>query len=248
MEPQEPMTTEPAEPVKMRKKSEAEKIRVKARSSKEEDERMTEILKKFWKRQASSVLPKIGAKSASWWDEDRWDDELAEDITPLINSIADAHGKETAEALGFEYDGKITRKYLEALAKGRAHAINAATYKKLMAALEDEEDEEDTPSHVFDVRQSKDSLTFGRMLALAVAGWAATHEAPKQARDSGIMHTVEKMWVTGDNPRPEHAMMNGETVPIDKPFSNGCEWPGDEGGDPDTTCGCNCSTEVIISF
>lgn len=248
MEPQEPMTTEPAEPVKMRKKSEAEKIRVKARSTKEEDERMTEILKKFWKRQASSVLPKIGAKSASWWDEGRWDDELAEDIIPLINSIADAHGKETAEALGFEYDGKITRKYLEALAKGRAHAINAATYKKLMAALEDDEDEEDTPSHVFDVRQSKDSLTFGRMLALAVAGWAAAHEAPKQARDNGIMHTVEKMWVTGDNPRPEHAMMNGETVPIDKPFSNGCEWPGDEGGDPDTTCGCNCSTEVIISF
>lgn len=236
------------EPQKMRKKSEAENIRVKARSSKEEDERMTEILKKFWKRQASSVLPKIGAKSASWWDEDRWDNELAEDITPLINSIADAHGKETAEAMGFEYDGKLTRKYLEALAKGRAHAINAATYKKLLAALEDDEDEEDTPSHVFDVRQSKDSLTFGRMLALAVAGWAAAHEAPKQARDNGIMHTVEKMWVTGDNPRPEHAMMNGETVPIDKPFSNGCEWPGDEGGDPDTTCGCNCSTEVIISF
>lgn len=249
MDPQEPMTTEePAEPQKMRKKSEAEKIRVKARSSKEEDERMTEILKKFWKRQASSVLPKIGAKSESWWDEDRWDDELADDITPLINSIADAHGKETAEALGFEYDGKLTRKYLEALAKGRAHAINAATYKKLLAALEDDEDEEDTPSHVFDVRQSKDSLTFGRMLALAVAGWAAAHEAPKQARDNGIMHTVEKMWVTGDNPRPEHAMMNGETVPIDKPFSNGCEWPGDEGGDPDTTCGCNCSTEVIITL
>ena len=249
MDPQEPMTTEePAEPQKMRKKSEAEKIRVKARSSKEEDERMTEVLKKFWKRQASSVLPKIGAKSASWWDEDRWDDELAEDIIPLINSIADAHGKETAEALGFEYDGKLTRNYLEALAKGRAHAINAATYKKLLAALEDDEDEEDTPSHVFDVRQSKDSLTFGRMLALAVAGWAAAHEAPKQARDNGIMHTVEKMWVTGDNPRPEHAMMNGETVPIDKPFSNGCEWPGDEGGDPDTTCGCNCSTEVIITF
>ena len=249
MDPQEPMTTEePAEPQKMRKKSEAEKIRVKARSSKEEDERMTEILKKFWKRQASSVLPKIGAKSESWWDEDRWDDELAEDITPLINSIADAHGKETAEALGFEYDGKLTRNYLEALAKGRAHAINTATYKKLLAALEDDEDEEDTPSHVFDVRQSKDSLTFGRMLALAVAGWAAAHEAPKQARDNGITRTVEKMWVTGDNPRPEHAMMNGETVPIDKPFSNGCEWPGDEGGDPDTTCGCNCSTEVIITY
>ena len=248
MEEQEPMATEPAEPAKMRKKSEAEKIRVKARSTKEEDERMTAILQKFWKRQANSVLPKLGAKSASWWDEDRWNDELAEDIEPLINEIADAHGKEVAGKLGFDYDGKRTRKYLEALSKGRAQAINEATYRKLQDALEDDEDDGDTPSHVFDVRQNKDALTFGRMLALTAAGWAATHEAPKQARDNGIMHTVEKMWVTGDNPRPEHAAMNGETVPINEPFSNGCEWPGDEGGDPDTTCGCNCSTEVIISY
>ena len=245
MEEQEPMTTEPA---KMRKKSEAEKIRVKARSTKEEDERMTAILQKFWKRQANSILPKIGAKSASWWDADRWNDELAEDLEPLIDDIADAHGKEVADKLGFNYDSKRTRKYLEALAKGRAQAINDATYRKLQDALEDDEDDEDTPSNVFDVRQSKDALTFGRMLALTAAGWAATHEAPKQARDNGITRTVEKMWVTGDNPRPEHAAMNGETVPINEPFSNGCEWPGDEGGDPDTTCGCNCSTEVIISY
>ena len=236
---------EEQEPAKMRKKSEAEKVRVKARSTKEEDERMTAILQKFWKRQANSVLPKLGAKSASWWDEDRWDDELAEDIEPLINEIADAHGKEIADKLGFSYDGKRTRKYLEALAKGRAKAINDATYKKLMRALEDEDD---TPSSVFDVRQNKDALSFGRMLALTAAGWAATHEAPKQAEAAGIHRTVEKMWVTGDNPRPEHAAMNGETVPIDKLFSNGCEWPGDEGGDPDTTCGCNCSTEVIITY
>ena len=245
MDEQEPMTTEPA---KMRKKSEAEKIRVKARSTKEEDEQMAAILKKFWKRQASSVLPKIGAKAASWWDSDRWDDELAEDITPLINRIADAHGKETADALRYEYDPKRTRKYLEALAKGRAQAINAATYRKLMESLEDDEDDEDTPSHVFDVRENKDSLTFGRALALAVAGWAATREAVKQAEDYGIERKVEKMWVTGDNPRPEHAAMNGETVPIKEAFSNGCNWPGDEGGDPDTTCGCNCSVEVIITF
>lgn len=236
---------EEQEPAKMRKKSEAEKVRVKARSTKEEDERMTQILQKFWKRQANSVLPKIGAKSASWWDEDRWDDELAEDIGPLISEIADAHGKEVADKLGFKYDSKRTRKYLEALAKGRAKAINDATYKKLMRALEDEED---TPSSVFDVRQNKDALSFGRMLALTAAGWAATHEAPKQAEAAGIHRTVEKMWVTGDNPRPEHAAMNGETVPIDQAFSNGCEWPGDEGGDPDTTCGCNCSTEVIITY
>ena len=228
-------------------KSKAEKVQVKARSSKEEDEAMAEALQKFWKRQAAAVLPKIGAKSARWWNGDRWNDELAEDIEPLINSTADAHGKEVAEAIGFEYNTEQTRKYLKEMAKGRARAINDATYRKLQAAIDDD-DEENTPAHVFEVRENKDSITFGRSLALAAAGWAAVHEATNQAKQQGIEKTVEKRWVTGTNPRQEHAMMNGETVPIDEPFSNGCFWPGDENGDPDTTCGCNCSTTVIISY
>lgn len=248
MEEQEPMTTEPAEePQKMRKKSEAEKLRIKARSTQEEDEKMAGILRAFWKRQAAAVLPKIGAKSAKWWNEERWNTELADDIEPVINSVADAHGKEVAEAIGSEYRTDQTRKYLRALAEGRAKAINDSTYKKLQAAIDDDEDEENTPAHVFEVRESKDAEVFGRSLAIGVAGWAATREAPAQAEQQGFHKTVEKRWITGTNPRPEHAMMNGETVPIDDAFSNGCFWPGDENGDPDTTCGCNCSTEVIIT-
>lgn len=229
-----------------KEKSKKEQTKIKARSSKEEDELMTEALKKFFKRQASSVIPKLGAKSAAWWDEDRWNTELADDIEPIINQISDAHGKEAATALGAKFDTARTRKYLRALSEGRATAINAATYKKLQEAM-DSEDEEDTPEHVFEVREDADSGTFGRSLATAVAGWAMIHEAPQQAEDQGIHKVVEKTWVTGTNPRLEHMLMNGETVLIDEEFSNGCFWPGDEGGDPDTTCGCNCSTEITIT-
>ena len=226
-------------------KCKAAPIRIKTRSTEEEDEKMTEILKKFFKRQAASVLPKIGAKSASWWDEDRWNEELADDVEPLIDKIADEHGKEAANAIGSDYNPQITRKYLRALAEGRATAINSSTLKKLQDAIESG-DEEDTPEHVFEVRENKESGTFGRSIATAVAGWAMTKEAVQQAESQGIHKKVEKMWVTGDNPRDEHAAMNGETVPIDEDFSNGCYWPGDDNGDPDTTCGCNCSTEIII--
>lgn len=224
-------------------KAAAEEIRIKARSSKEEDEMIAEALGKFWKRQKNSVLPKIGA-GADWWDTDRWDDELTEDLTPLIEEVADAHGKETAKALGFEYDTERTRAYLEAMAAGRASAINKATLRKLLAAMEEEDGD---PGHVFDVRESRDAEVFGRSLALVAAGWASVHEAPQQAERHGIQKIVEKEWVTGTNPREEHAIMNGQRVPVDAPFSNGCEWPGDENGDPDTTCGCNCSTEIIIT-
>ena len=245
MEEQEPMAIE--EPQKMRKKSEAEKLHIKARSTKEEDEQMAEVLRKFWKRQSNSVLPKLGAKSAEWWDEDRWNNELTEDIEPLIDRIADAHGKEVADAIGSEYRTEQTRKYLHELAKGRAKAINDSTYNRLLDALESD-DETVVPSRVFETRENKDSITFGRSLAIGVAGWAATREAPAQAEQQGYHKTVEKRWITGTNPRPEHAMMDGQTVPIDSAFSNGCFWPGDENGDVDTTAGCNCSTEVIITL
>ena len=244
MDAQEPMAIEENAAPKMLKKAEAEKFRVKARSTKEEDEAMAAVLKDFWKHQANVILPKLGAKAARWWDDDRWNKELADDIEPLINKIADAHGEEVAKAIGSEYRKDQTRKYLRTLAEGRAKAINESTRRKLEEAIEDEEE---TPAHVFEVRENKDSITFGRSLAIGVAGWAATHEAPQQAQQQGIHKTVEKRWITGENPRPEHAAMNGQTVPIDEPFSNGCDWPGDENGDPDTTCGCNCSTEVIIT-
>lgn len=227
-------------------KADAEKIHIKAKSSKEEDEQIKEVLVKFWKRQAASVLPKLGAKAAEWWDEDRWNAELAEDLEPLFDKIADAHGKETAGAIGFEYDTARTRKYLAAMAAGRAKAINSATERKLQNAI-DSIDEDETPAHVFEVRESKDAGAFGRVLASSAAGWAAVSEAPQQAQSFGIEKIVEKRWITGTNPRTEHALMDGQTVPIDAPFSNGCYWPGDENGDPETTCNCNCSTEVIIT-
>lgn len=224
-------------------KAKAEEIRIKARSSKEEDERMTEVLSKFFKRQADSVLPKIGAKAAGWWDQHRWDMELADDIEPIIDDVADAHGEEVAKAIGSEYNREQTRKYLRALSEGRAAAINEKTYEHLRDALNDEEE---TPAHVFDLRAGAHSAVLGASLALVAAGWASNREAPAQARQQGINKIVLKEWVTGDNPRPSHAMMNGERVPIDQNFSNGAYWPGDDNLDADESCGCNCSTEVII--
>lgn len=224
----------------------SQKIKVKARSTDEENERISEILVKFWKRQAKSVLPKLGAKAAGWWDEDRWNEELADDLEPVIQEVADVHGNEAARALGAKYDTARTRKYLRALTEGRAVAINSSTKAKIEEAIASE-DEEQTPEKVFENRENADSGMFGRSLASVVAGWAVTHEAPQQAEDQGIHKIVEKRWITGYNARPEHAMMNGETVPVYESFSNGCYWPGDENGDPETTCGCNCSTEVIIT-
>lgn len=222
----------------------SEPLRIKATSDQEEDEKVAEILKRFFGRQADSILPKIGA-GKDWWDEDRWNAELADDLEPALDDIADKHGKETADRIGSKYNTEQTRAWLRKCAEGRAEAINSTTKKRIEEAIEDD-DEENTPARTFEVRES-DSDKVGSKLARDIAGWAIVVEAVNQARQQGFETSIQKRWVTGDNPRPEHAAMNGETVDIDEAFSNGCDWPGDDNGDPDTTCGCNCSTEVIIT-
>ena len=224
-------------------KAKAEAVNI--RPTRAEDDAMEEALRAFFERQRKSVLPKLGAKAAEWWDQHRWDMELADDIEPLIDEVADVHGRQVAKAIGSEYSAEQTRKYLRKLSEGRAAAINEKTYEELERAMASE-DEEDTPAHVFDLREGAHAAILGHALALTAAGWAATHEAPQQAEQQGIRRQILKEWVTGENPRESHAAMNGQRVPIDQPFSNGANWPGDDILGPEESCGCNCSTEVII--
>ena len=223
------------------RKDKEDTIRIKGRSDKEEDDAVTETLKKFFERQKNSVIPKIGA-GREWWDEDRWNKELSDDLEPLIDKIADTHGMSTADVLGTEYGREITRNYLRALTDGRSKAINASTLQKLLDAIE----EETEPVEVFEKRESHDAEMFGQSLATVAATWA-TGEAVHQAQDHGYTKKVEKEWVTGPNARPSHVAMNGERVGIDDKFSNGASWPGDDSLSPDESCGCNCSTDVIIT-
>lgn len=247
MDEQEPMTTEPA---KMRRKSEA--LKIKGISEREEDEAVQKVLSRFFSRQAKSILPKLGAK-ADWWDEERWDEELTADLIPVIDKIADSHGITTAKLLGSDYIKEKTRNYLKALCKGRAHAINVKTkrdiekaLRELEEALEEEEEEVRTPADVMEKREGFDAEVYGKALATCISGWGMI-EACNQAKQQGYSKTIQKEWVTGSNARISHSMMNGEVVGIDDRFSNGARWPGDDNLSPDESCGCNCSTSVIIT-
>ena len=243
MDPVEPMTIQGNSRDYHSHKAKADAVTI--RPTKTEDERMEEALRAFFERQRKSVLPKLGAKAAEWWDSDRWDAELADDLEPLIDDVADAHGRQVASLIGSEYDTERTRKYLRAMSEGRAAAINVKTYEELERAM-NSEDEEDTPAHVFDLREEAHAAILGHALALTAAGWAATHEAPQQAQAQGVRRQVMKEWVTGENPRESHAAMNGERVPVDEEFSNGAYWPGDDNLDPDESCGCNCSVRIVV--
>ena len=223
---------------------------IKAKPEKDEDDAAAEAVRKFIKRQAASVKPKIGAGKDDWWDAERWNDELAKDLLPVIMKIAKNHGKSTADILGTEYVVDLTRKYLQKMAEGKASAINLKTYEQLETAIaeageDDETDEAEAVNHVFEKREESEADTWGRDIAMAATTWALG-EACRQARSQGCTKQITKTWVTGENPRPEHAAMSGETVDVDAAFSNGAKWPGDDILGPDGTCGCNCAADVRI--
>lgn len=223
-----------------------EELRIKGRSDKEDDEKVEAVLSEFFKRQARSIIPKINADPADFWNAERWNKELTEDLEPVLTEIADKHGKEAAETLQSNYSTELTRKYLAKASQERAKKINENTYSKIIADLEEEEPD---TAHVFEVRENG-AGTLAKSAAGSIASFAiaeATHQAISENAERIRGKIVEKEWVTGVNARASHAAMNGERVPIDADFSNGQHWPGEDIGDPDESCGCNCTTEVIIS-
>lgn len=221
-------------------------LRIKGKSDKEDDETVQTVLVDFFKRQSRSIIPKISAGSEDFWNADRWDKELSEDLASVLQKIADKHGTETAKTLGSDYITEKTENYIEAASLGRAKKINESTLAKIVAELENE-----TPdiAHVYEVRENTADV-LARSAAGAISSFAiqeAANQAVSEGAPNVIGRIVEKEWITGENARPSHQAMNGERVPIDADFSNGQHWPGEDIGDPDESCGCNCTTEVVIS-
>ncbi len=224
---------------------EVEEIRIKGRSKTSDDESVQKVLTAFFERQARSVQPKIGATD-EWWDAERWDKELEKDLRPILQEISDEHGHEAADVLDWEYVTEVTEAYIERASQIRASNINEQTRRRLLRELEAEEPD---IAHVFEVRENTSDV-LARAAATAIASFAvreAAHQAISDGAPRVVGRNVEKEWVTGINARPSHASMNGERVPIDADFSNGQHWPGEDTGDPDDSCGCNCSTEIVIT-
>jgi HK97 family phage portal protein len=238
-------------------KSDAKPSR-KARGEPTEDEAdaITDVYRKFFRHQAESVLPKIGnskskADAPAWWDAERWDAELADDLYGVVKRISDERGREVAAQLwgaDAAYDPKRTQAYIRKMCERRAEMVNAATYAELEATDGYDGDSDamrSTPAGVFENAEENRAGSAGAAFAAAVVGWSIL-EAGRQNRRRG--ENVFKTWVvTSGNPRASHAAMNGETVPYGQPFSNGAQWPGDiDNLDPEDVCNCRCQLGIEV--
>lgn len=224
----------------------------KRKSSAEPDEEDMKLIvgvyKSFFKRQAKSVLPKLGAK-AEWWDEKRWNRELTEDLFKEAIKVSASTARRAIKDLfdDGDYDVDRTEAYIRKMCERRADMVNQATYKELLEALEaDEEDDslKSTPEGVFENAEENRSESAGSAFTTALCAWTLL-EACRQ-NDRG--QNVYKTWiVTSGNPRASHAHMNGETVQYDEPFSNGAMWPGDiDNLDVEEVANCQCIIEITV--
>ena len=216
-----------------------------------EAEAIAEVLAKFFKRQQAAILSALGAKARrkddpeDWWDAERWDGELTDDLYKAAVAVADQIGWRTAEALGFdrtEYDPEQTRAYLMEVAKGRAGLINADTLDQIKALMGlDDLDAAEAVRKVLKEAVEVRAPQGGRTITTALVGFSRSEAAKQLAGDKAT-----KTWrVRSTNPRRSHARLDGETVAIDAKFSNGMLWPGDWKGGPDEVSGCHCT--IVIS-
>lgn len=71
-------------------------------------------------------------------------------------------------------------------------------------------------------------------------------ESFKQGEDLGLK--LKKVWISTTDPRTResHLILNGKTIDMDKRFSNGLLYPGEEGGAAEEVINCRCTHIVTI--
>lgn len=207
---------------------------------KRHERKWREVLSRHYRRQEAAIMsrvPEAPGKSdigGIWWDDERWNRELYEDLLPLNTLTATTWADMAAAALESDVDHDRMMPWIEEHSRIQAEYINASTRDQLEAALRDPEPREAAAS-LFEqalttwvIRQAVGAVT-------TVINFGATEGAA-----AGGMS--RKTWqVNSGNPRDSHAALDGVTVGIRDRFPNGLRWPGDPQGGAEENANCQCS-------
>ena len=217
---------------------------VKARAPQPHETKAAQVLKAFFTRQSKAVRSRLGARADDWWDAQRWDRELGDDLYAVSVLVSAKVATDVLESIGFSpeaYDTDRTLAFLAAVAQRIAGSVNKVTKSQLDDALQTD-DPLAAVEQVFETAQTSRADQIATTTNTTVSGFASSEAAKQVAGDEAT-----KTWhVTSNNPRASHLAMDGETVGIDEQFSNGAMWPADASLDVDETAGCQCALSVNI--
>jgi HK97 family phage portal protein len=175
------------------------------------------------------------------WPEQ--DAALNSTLSPVWESAFEAGANSTKDGLGIEAISapKMTDHMREQGFK-RVSDINETTRKELARSLADGiEAGEGQAELIKRIQEHMPDVQAGRASAIVNCETHTSMQSGsfEQMKYGGIK---TKTWITAgdDNVRANHAQLNGQTVPIDKPFSNGLMFPGDPAGSAGEIIGCRC--------
>ena len=122
---------------------------------------------------------------------------------------------------------KITESVTSSILQGRSVRDTADELQRFITAM------------------SRESAVRAARTAMTSAQNGGRLDSYKAAEKMGIK--VKKRWIATKDSRTRHShrRMDGETVDIDKPFSNGCRYPGDPRGKPAEVYNCRCSMRTV---
>lgn len=204
-------------------------------------EKWTAVLTDHYRRQERAIVSRVpkGRKvdiGGVWYDAERWNRELGEDLLRLNTLTAMAWAERLAEQTGIPASGDAMMAWLQEHSRIQAEYINLQTQTELTAALNE-----------------PDALAAAKALfVLAITVWAlrqartgvtaaSSFGSVEGARAGGLRM---KTWRThsGDS-RDSHAAQNGLSIPIGDRFPNGQKWPGDPAGGAEENSNCECTVE-----
>jgi HK97 family phage portal protein len=181
-------------------------------------------------------------KDPRGFDPTSWDGDLGSLLHTLSKATAEAIGAKVAAELGGQYSSDSIAAYLESNSAATATKINQTTADEITAAFEQQAEDEsdaDTIDGVFDGEVTARAGQISMSRVAMVAGLASLVAAR-------LSSAKTKTWVAGPRPRPEHAQMDGETVPLGELFSNGMDGPGDYSGGAAEVANCDCTLDFSM--
>jgi phage portal protein BeeE len=213
----------------------------KAQTPETEREALAKAVARVYEQQAEAAAAARGVSADEF--HETWDQVMADAIQGPTWRSARSGAKAVIDAHNPTSDGfspDVMRAYVAKMAESAAVGINEGA----LAAFEDVDYDAETDE---DAAEGKTSLggalaVLAEAAALAWAGSIVADAFGFGGKDAAVASGLrEKTWIVSSrNPRASHASMNGETVPVDQPFSNGLMWPGDGSGDVDEVAGCTC--------
>jgi hypothetical protein len=199
-------------------------------------------LVRHYERQRAAIKSAIGAKAMLagdvWYDTERWNRELTQDLYRLNTMTATTWAQMVADDLGGEVSEQRMENWLLEHSRIQAENINNFTERELTTAL----NQDDRETAVNDLFAAAITVWAVRQ-AIASVTTAASFGSNEAAKASGMR---SKTWrVNSGNPRDEHSALNGMTIGIRELFPNGMRWPGDPSGGGANNANCQCS--VVFS-